>query len=93
MEIQATIIDSIGKLSIEVVAILTLSYIVYTQGKGHKEMSRSIDRLTIALTKKLDRDHHNSKSLKKSIDKIDVTLDNHRKWAKSTVAALRKART
>lgn len=77
---ESGLIDSIGKLSIEVVAILTLSYIVYTQGKGHREMSRSIDRLTAALTKKLDRDHHTNKSLKKSIDKIDSTLDTHRKW-------------
>jgi len=40
------LVDSIGKLSIEVVAILTLAYMVWIQGKGHEKMSHSIDKLT-----------------------------------------------
>ena len=87
---ESGLIDSIGKLSIEVVSILTLAYIVWSQGKGHEKMSKSIDRLTFALTKKLDRDNIQSKSLRKSMEAIDGTLKSHRIWSEKAVEHLSK---
>ena len=83
---ESGIIDAIGKLSIEVVAILTLAYIIYTQGKGHDKMSKSIDRLTMELGKR-NEDHF---LLKKTIEKIHTGLKDHRTWSRNTVGKLGK---
>ena len=83
---EAGLIDAIGKLSIEVVAILTLAYIVYTQGKGHDKMSKSIDRLTNELSKGSDSHIH----IKRKVDRIHDSLDTHHRWSKTAVKRLTK---
>lgn len=84
--IQTELIDSLGKLSIEVVAILTLAYIVYTQGRGHEKMSKSIDKLIIALN---DRKGYHVE-VKKTVDNIHKKLNVHHDWSKTAVSKLTK---
>jgi hypothetical protein len=48
---DAALIDSIGKLSVEVVAIVALTYLLWTLSKIAVKMSTSIDSLTRAFEK------------------------------------------
>lgn len=83
---ETGLIDSIGKLSIEVVAILTLAYLVFTQSQGHDKMSKSIDKLTDELEKRSDE----HVLIKKTVERIHKDLNDHRNWSKNTAVKLAK---
>ena len=82
------LVDSIGKLSIEVVAILTLAYMVWIQGKGHEKMSHSIDKLTHELSKR----NEENLTVKRTVEKIHRTVKDDHSWSRLAVGKLaRKA--
>ena len=83
---ETGLIDSIGKLSIEVVAILTLSYLVHIQGKGHDKMSKSLDRLTVELGKRND----DGIAVKKIITQIHKEVKDHHIWSKVAINKIAK---
>lgn len=84
------VIDAIGKLSVEVVAILALAMTIYYQSKNHEKICTSIDNLAHAVRDKADKDAINIEILKDSIDKMDQTVDEHRQWSSIAIEELSK---
>lgn len=75
---EAALIESIGKLATEVVAILALTYVIYYLAT---RISKSIDRLADATYKKAEQQAADSKALRESVDGMSRKLDEHHEWA------------
>lgn len=72
---EAAVLEAIGKLSVEVVAILTLSL-------GYFKMSKSIDKLVNAIKNKEKIDLHHSKNMNIAIKKAHKDILEHRREIK-----------
>ncbi len=77
---ESQIIDSIGKLSVEVVAIIALAGSLYFQAKASRSQAKEMKNLAQAIYKQNTISLENNTQIEKSVKNVVNLVEMHQEW-------------